>query len=189
MNVWKRALKGRARHLKESPLNGGSLAVAAALAMWLAAGLERARASMHAPQAGAAGILRLPFFLSTRPLPGSASTSQSGQRRRHWQHLVVRRGTRAIPWRPVGLRPAAAKPQAPWRRPKLPCGSRERSPGFRLSGLLTGAATEVSVPCDRCVHSNSGICATFAGTVGDHVRVTTRRNGSSAPRPRRLTDG
>ena len=36
-----------------------------------------------------------------------------------------------------------------------------------------------------CVHSN--ICATFAGTVVDHVRVTTRGNGSSAPRPRRLT--
>ena len=36
-----------------------------------------------------------------------------------------------------------------------------------------------------CVLSN--ICATFAGTVVDHVRVTTRGNGSSAPRPRRLT--
>ena len=47
--------------------------------------------------------------------------------------------------------------------------------------------------CSRALDQSAGvhssICATFAGTVADYVRVTTRGSSSSAPRPQTLTDG
>ena len=55
---------------------------------------------------------------------------------------------------------------------------------FRLIRVC-GRYASARVHCTKA----RNICATFAGTVADHVRVTTRGSSSSAPRPQTLTDG